>query len=87
MGQKDLVQKNLEYFPDVFADIINALLYQGEQMVDAEELKAAPTENLYMGEAGKVKNLFQDVSKLYTDQTENSACRSTAFNVGCHIKG
>lgn len=89
MGQKDLVQKNLEYFPDVFADIINALLYQGEQMVDAEELKAAPTENLYMGEAGKVKNLFQDVSKYvmhdgkiemqYSIENEMKAKRKTVL--------
>ena len=32
MGQKDLTQKNLEHYPDVFADVINALLYQGKQV-------------------------------------------------------
>lgn len=36
MGQKDITQKSLEGFPDVFADIINALLYQGEPVVREE---------------------------------------------------
>ena len=26
MGQKDLTEKNLEFYPDVFADIFNALM-------------------------------------------------------------
>ena len=30
MGQKDLTQKGLEAYPDVFADIINALLHGGK---------------------------------------------------------
>lgn len=31
MGQKDLTEKNLEFYPDVFADVLNALLYQGKR--------------------------------------------------------
>ncbi len=63
MGQKDLTEKNLEFYPDVFADILNVLLYQGEQVVSAEELQPAPTETLYMGKEDKLHNQFHDVSK------------------------
>lgn len=38
MGQKDLTQKNPEYYPDASADTINALLYEERQVVKPEEL-------------------------------------------------
>ena len=37
MGQKDLTQKNQEFYPDVFADIINALLYGGKPVLQPEK--------------------------------------------------
>ena len=33
MGEKDMAQKTLEAFNDVFADIVNGLLFQGEQVI------------------------------------------------------
>ena len=33
MGEKDITEKILEDYNDVFADIINGLLFQGEQSV------------------------------------------------------
>lgn len=63
MGQKDLAEKQLEAYPDVFADIINALLYHGKQVVRVAELHAAPTETLYSRKNGKLHNQFHDVSK------------------------
>ena len=63
MGQKDLTQKNLEYYPDVFADILNALLYEGKQVVQPTELQPAPTETIYPSKNGNLRNQFHDVSK------------------------
>lgn len=68
MGQKDLTEKNLEFYPDVFADVINALLYQGEQVVLPKNLQAAPTETLYQGKHGSLRNQFHDVSKYEMHQ-------------------
>ena len=68
MGQKDLTEKSLEFYPDVFTDTVNALLYQGKQVVFAENLQAAPTETLYRGKHGKLRNQFQDVSKYEMHQ-------------------
>lgn len=51
MGQKDLTAKDLESRPEVFADIINALIYEGEQIVSPEQLRPASTETLYEGKA------------------------------------
>lgn len=36
MGEKDKIEKLLEDYPDVFADIINVLVYQGEEVVKPE---------------------------------------------------
>ena len=38
MSQKDLTEKLLEDYNDVFADIVNGLLFNGEQRVKAEDL-------------------------------------------------
>lgn len=63
MAQKDLTEKNLESFPDVFADVINVLLYKGKLILSASDLQPAPTETLYSGVSGNLRNQFQDVSK------------------------
>ncbi len=59
---KDLVEKNFEAFPDVAADIINALLYDGHACVEARNLMAASTETIYEG-AGCLRNQYQDLAK------------------------
>lgn len=89
MGQKDLSEKNLEYYPDVFADTVNALIYEGESVVNPHSLKPAPTETLYHGKTGKLRNQFQDVSKYqmqgqsihiqYTLENESKANRKMLF--------
>ncbi len=65
MGQKDLTAKELESSPDVFADIINALVYKGKQVVLPQMLQAAPTETLYAGMTQK-----EDDKELETEAEE-----------------
>ena len=33
MGEKDITEKLLEDYPDVFADIFNVLLFDGEKLI------------------------------------------------------
>ncbi len=63
MGQKDLTQKNLEDYPDVFADLVNALLYEGKTVLSPGELQSAPTETFYYSKGNYLRNQFHDVSK------------------------
>ncbi len=62
---KDLVEKYFEAFPDVAADIVNALLYDGEKTVNADSLMPAPTETLYSGEGtgGRLRSQYEDLAK------------------------
>lgn len=61
MGMKDVSEKQLEQYPDVFADIVNALLYCGRPDVCGEQLYPASTETFYQINGGW-HQLFEDVS-------------------------
>ena len=37
MGEKDIVEKTLEAYNEVFADIVNVLLFRGEQIIQPED--------------------------------------------------
>lgn len=52
MGKKDISQKQLEQYPDVFADIVNALLYCGSKNVRSKRLCPTPTETFYQINGG-----------------------------------
>lgn len=60
---KDVTQKNLESFPDVAADILNAFIYEGKQVVQADTLLAAPTETTYAAPGSVLRSQLEDVSK------------------------
>lgn len=47
---KDIVEKEFAAFPDIAADVINVLLYQGEAVTGKEKLLSGPTETIYQGE-------------------------------------
>lgn len=63
MGQKDLAAKQFERSPEVFADVINVLIFEGEQIVSPKDLQPAPTESLYPAVNGVLRNQYNDVSK------------------------
>ena len=50
MGEKDHTQKMLIGCRDVFAELINVLVYSGEKVVNEADLLAGPTESLYIEE-------------------------------------
>ena len=38
LAEKDIVEKTLEAYNEVFADIVNVLLFNGEQIIQPEDL-------------------------------------------------
>lgn len=46
MQEKDISQKMLEQFNDVFSDIVNVLLFNGENVVDENSLLDTPTTGM-----------------------------------------
>lgn len=48
MGQKDIAEKILEAYNDVFSDIVNVLLFNGEQVLKENELEdQAPAPSMW----------------------------------------
>ncbi len=62
METNDIVTKEFEAYPDVAADILNALLHKGKKVVREGNLLPAPTETLYRGSRGS-RNQLEDLAK------------------------
>ena len=72
MQEKDKAQKMLERYNDVFADILNVLLFDGEQVVDESSLTdALPMSILKID--GRVRSQERDVAKYWENSKINIA--------------
>ncbi len=47
MGEKDIIQKTLESYNDVFADIVNVLLFNGKRVITEDSLTDAQPFSMY----------------------------------------
>ena len=65
MGQKDISQKILEDYNDVFADIVNVLIFQGKQVVKPEELEDTKLRSQYKADDTKLHEQERDIAKLW----------------------
>ena len=68
MGGKDITEKVLEDHNDVFADIINGLLFAGEQRVLPGALENTVIHSQYKAEDEKVHELERDVAKYWKER-------------------
>lgn len=67
MGEKDITEKLLEAYNEVFADIVNTLLFCGERVIDPDDLEDYPTISGYKAD-GKIRELGRDVAKRWRQQ-------------------
>ena len=64
MGTKDITEKNLEAWNDVFADIVNVLLFNGQRLIKEEDLETDTKDSMFKTD-GKVHEQERDVSKFW----------------------
>ena len=64
MGEKDITEKTLEAYNDVFSDIVNGLLFQGKQLVQEQSLTDAQPVSMYKADGG-IHEQERDVSKYW----------------------
>ena len=75
MGEKDITEKILEEHNDVFADIINGLVFAGEQKILAESLENTAVHSQYKADDEKVHELERDIAKYWKDgEVELAIC-------------
>ncbi|MBQ6341951.1 MAG: hypothetical protein IJI41_02380 [Anaerolineaceae bacterium] len=78
MGEKDITEKTLESYNDVFADILNVLLFNGKHVVDPNDLEDRNPHSFYKAD-GKIRELVRDVVKSWKNcvlmsMTQKSTC-------------
>ena len=71
VAEKDILEKTLEDYNDVFADIVNGLLFGGEQKIAPKDLVAVTPYSMYKME-DEVHEEERDVAKYWMkkDQTD-----------------
>ena len=64
MKEKDLLEKVLEEYNDVYADILNGFLFKGEPVVSPEDLEDARPFTLYR-DGESVREQYRDMAKFW----------------------
>ena len=75
MGQKDIVEKNLEDYNDVFADIVNALVFKGKQAVRPRDLIPVKVRSQYKADEGKLHEEERDNASSFTSENPTGTAR------------
>ena len=73
MKEKDIAEKILEDYPDVFADIVNGFLFNGNEVVKPEELEDMQLRSAYRAEL-KLHDMERDVAKRWKKNGIRIAC-------------
>ena len=72
MNGKDITQKMLERYNDVFADIVNVLLFNGKKIVDEDALIDTPVDSALKLD-GEIHSQDRDVAKYWKNSQINIA--------------
>ena len=64
MADKDATEKTLEGYEDVFADIVNVLLFEGKSIIAPEDLRDALPRSVYKAD-GKLHEQERDTAKFW----------------------
>ena len=71
MNEKDTTEKLLEDYNDVFADIVNTLIFDGKERIKADSLEDNKINSAYKAEDGKLHEMERDVSKYWKEGKTN----------------
>jgi len=68
LGEKDILEKKLLMFNDIFATSVNGIMFDGEQVVKEDELLDVPSWSQYKGDDSRHRFQDRDVVKLWKKQ-------------------
>ena len=69
MAEKDVREKLLEDYEDVFADIVNVLAFGGQRLLDPARLREGPTVSRYKDGEADLRDQIRDVIKFDQNET------------------
>ena len=64
MAEQDMTEKTLESYNDVFADIVNVLLFKGKRLIGEDDLTPESLRSIYKAD-GKLHEQERDVAKRW----------------------
>ena len=64
MAEKDITEKMLADYNDVFADIVNVLLFNGEGTINEDDLEPTQVKSMYKAD-GQIHEQERDILKKY----------------------
>jgi hypothetical protein len=67
MGQKDISEKTLIDYNDVFADIVNGIVFKGEQRMHPDTLENMTVYSQYKADDSKLHEQERDVAKYWKE--------------------
>ena len=73
MAEKDASEKILESYNDVFSDIVNVRLFNGRQVLGADELEDQAPRTYYNAD-GRLHEIERDVAKRWKNGNIRVAC-------------
>ena len=79
MAQKDITEKALVWYNDVFSDIVNNLLFDGEAVVKQDALRDTKTHMPYKSDSKGVRDQDRDSSKVWLE--EETEIRLSYFGI------
>ena len=65
MGEKDMSEKILEDYNDVFSDIVNVLLFQGKELIEPSSLENISVHSQYRAEDDRLHEQERDTAKKW----------------------
>lgn len=80
MGEKDISEKVLEDYNDVFSDIVNVLLFHGDQLVKENELENIKDKSQYKAD-GRLHEQERDVAKIWHKGDQDCRIRIALFGI------
>ena len=72
MAEQDAAEKTLESYADVFADIVNVLLFHGKRVIDPNDLRDALPRSIYKAD-GKLHEQERDTAKFWMSPAGQTA--------------
>lgn len=73
MAEKDITERILLAYNDVFADVVNGLLFKGQQFISPEDLVDQAPRASYKAD-GKIREIERDVAKRWLKNNIRIAC-------------
>ncbi len=81
MAQKDITEKALLWYNDVFSDIVNNLLFEGDTVVSDNDLKDSVTHQSYRSDSKQVRVQDRDNCKLWIKDEDGAQIRLSYFGI------